>query len=195
MFCFVFVFFLFFDDSTKGHVHRTVSGLKLQSALGPIIHQTCPGKGPQVSNNPSTKNSITAVLPGLRRKTTTVVCHLRLVHSVQSSQSSELRSSKGFKKTFCFRLLTSFTEILFSFSRRTLSRPAEPNYEQLVGWLWLYCAWLAAPTIQMSWRLVSKQPDVEATWPIVGCRRENNFSNTDLCYKSSFCFALKWLSS
>lgn len=125
----------------------------------------------------------------------TVVCHLLLVHSFQSSQYSELRSSKGFKKTFCFRLLTSFTQVLFSFSRRTLSRPAESNHEQLVGWLWLYCAWLAAPTIQMSRRLVSKQPDVEATWPIVGWRSENNFSNTDLCYKSSFCFALKWVSS
>lgn len=47
----------------------------------------------------------------------TVVCHLLLVHSVQSSQSSELRSSKGFEKTFCFRLLTSFTEILFLFQK------------------------------------------------------------------------------
>lgn len=189
MFCFVFSSCFFFNDSTKGHVTRAQNREWTKAAVSIGTHHSS-----DVSRKRSTsvkqffnQKHHYRCLTWSQEENWTVVWHLLLVHSVRSSESSGLRSSKGFDRTFCFRLLTSFAEILFSFCTRTSCRPAESNYEQLVGWLWLYCAWLAAPTIQMSWRLISKKPGV-ASWPIVGCRSENNFSNVDLITSPVFVF-------
>lgn len=118
-------------------------------ASGPIIH-TRVQEG-TASVKLSTKRTISAVFSGLRRET-----GLLWVHCVRSSQSSELRSSRGFEKTFCFCVLTSFTDILFSFSRRTSCQSEESEREQRVGWPRLNWAFLAAPGAPKSWRLVSK---------------------------------------
>lgn len=120
-------------------------------ASGPIIHRRVQYKDHKCETilQPKAPSLLSEPLSG--GKLDRVDCHLLLVRSVQSSQSSKLRSSKGFEKTFCFCLLASFIEILFSFSRRTLCRPAESKYEQRVGCLWLYCAWLATPVQQYRW--------------------------------------------
>ncbi len=50
-----------------------------------------------------------------------------------------------FWSTLCFHLLTSFIEMLVSFSSRNLA-PAHncQNHFQVVCWPWYYCAWLAS---------------------------------------------------
>ncbi len=71
-------------------------------------------------------------------------CHLLvLVHCVSEvhSQRSHLQD---ILEHSCFLLLTSFMEMLISFSSRLGICPHCQRYQKLVQWPWCYCAWLAS---------------------------------------------------
>ncbi len=69
---------------------------------------------------------------------------LVLVHCVLSSPKSIQPSTRRFWSTLCLHLLTSFMEMLISFSSRTLSTcPHCQKHFQVVCWPWYYSAWLA----------------------------------------------------
>ncbi len=65
-----------------------------------------------------------------------------LVHCVLSSPESMQASTSRFWSTLCFHLLTSFMEMLISFSSRTLA-PAHSD-KTTSKWFADYCAWLAS---------------------------------------------------
>ncbi len=93
-------------------------------------------------------------------------CHLLvLVHCVFWSPQSTQPSTRIFYSTSCFLLLTSFMELLISFSSRTSQR-----YQKLVQWPWCYCAWLAS---KLAWpelhRAVLPKPVLEAPLPCIFC--------------------------
>ncbi len=50
----------------------------------------------------------------------------------------------NFGALHAFLLLTSFMEMLISFSSRTWHLPTLPKVPKLVQWPWCYCAWLAS---------------------------------------------------
>ncbi len=85
-------------------------------------------------------------------------CHLLvLIHCVFWSPQSTQISTRKFWSTSCFLLLTSFMEMLISFSSSTF--PHFQRYQKLVQWPWCYCAWLAS---KLTW------PDpIENLWGIV----------------------------
>ncbi len=101
----------------------------------------------------------------------------------------------------CCLLLTSFMEMLISFSSRTWHLPALPTVPKACSMTMCYCAWLASklawpeahresmmrdtrpnntddlkpresrwekpdPTMQMTWRPLSKQPGLHYTWAV-----------------------------
>ncbi len=66
---------------------------------------------------------------------------LVLVHCVLSSPKSMQPSTRRFWSTLCFHLLTSFIEMLISFSSGTL---APAHSAKTTSWLLYYCAWLAS---------------------------------------------------
>ncbi len=69
---------------------------------------------------------------------------LVLVHFVLSSPKSMQSSTWRFLSTLSFHLLTSYLEMLISFSSRTLAPAQCQNHFQLVCWPWYYWAWLAS---------------------------------------------------
>ncbi len=72
-------------------------------------------------------------------------CLQVLVHCVVSSPKSVQLSTRRFWITLCFHLLTSFIEMLISFSSRTLAPvPQCINHFQVVCWPWYYCSLLAS---------------------------------------------------
>ncbi len=73
---------------------------------------------------------------------------LVLVHCVLSSPKSMQPSTRRFWSTLCFHLLTSFMEMLISFSSRTLAPPHRAKTTQVLCWPWYCCAWLAS---QQAW--------------------------------------------
>ncbi len=72
-------------------------------------------------------------------------CLQVLVHCVLSSPKSVQLSTRRFWITLCFHLLTSFIEMLISFSSRTLAPSTQCiNHFQVVCWPWYYCSLLAS---------------------------------------------------
>ncbi len=57
-------------------------------------------------------------------------------------------STRRFWSTLCFLLLTSFMEMLISFSSRTLAPPHRAKTTQVLCWPWYCCPWLAS---QQAW--------------------------------------------
>ncbi len=72
-------------------------------------------------------------------------CHLLvLVHCVFWSPQSTQTSTRTFYSTSCFLLLTSFMEMLISFSSRTWHLPTLPKVPKAGSVTMCYCAWLAS---------------------------------------------------
>ncbi len=108
---------------------------------------------------------------------------LVLVHCVFWSPQSMQTSTRKFWSTSCFLLLTSFMEMLISFSSWTWHLPTLPKVPKAGSMTWCYCAWLASklawpeahresrwetpdPTMQMTWSPLSKQPGLHYTWAV-----------------------------
>ncbi len=71
-------------------------------------------------------------------------CYLLvLVHCVFWRPQSTQPSTRTFQRTSCLLLLTSFMEMLISFSWLGTC-PHCQRYQKLVQWPWCYCAWLAS---------------------------------------------------
>ncbi len=105
---------------------------------------------------------------------------LVLVHCVLSSSKTMQPSTRRFWSTLCFHLLTSFIEMLISFSSRIWHLPTLPKAPKVGQMTMCWCAWLASKltrtephresmgycqeknekqeTKKMSWRPLSKKP-------------------------------------
>ncbi len=95
-------------------------------------------------------------------------CHLLvLVHCVFWSPQSTQPSTRKFKSTPCFLLLTSFMKMLILFSSRTWHMPTLPKVPKAgsMTMAWSYCAWLAS----------------KLTWPPWYCQEEDERHQTQQC--------------
>ncbi len=117
-----------------------------------------------------------------------VICWfwLTLFSEVHSQRSHLPGHFRALHASFCWQALWRFW---FHFPAGLGTCPHCQRYQKLVQWPWCYCAWLASklawpelyresvnlsrgrwktpdPTMQMTWRLLSKQPGLHYTWAV-----------------------------
>ncbi len=110
-------------------------------------------------------------------ETSACVCWFSEVYSQRSHLPGNLRA---LHVSFCWQALW---RCWFPFPVRLGTCPHCQKYQKLVQWPWCYCAWLASklawpeahresrwetpdPTMQMSWRPLSKRPGLHYTWAV-----------------------------
>lgn len=191
--------FIFFDDSIKGHVPEQCVDWSCSQHWDPSFIRRVQESDHKCQTILQPKAPSQLSSPGLWRNTGLLcaTCYWFTLFSPVNPASWGLARDLR-KKNVCFRLLTSFIDSLFLFQTDLVSA----RRVKLRATIWLAVALLCLTgcsnnTHELEAGFKATRACIqctEDTGPIVGCRSENIFQNIYLCYKCSFCLALKWLS-